>query len=70
MLAEVVTDWFFALPSTRHAQARDPAGAATFDYHSDRPLKVVNHNGGARPGSGFAESLHPASLVGAVIAVV
>ena len=47
VMAAVVTDWFFAIPSTRHAEAREAAGATTFAYRFDRPQKADNHNFGA-----------------------
>jgi para-nitrobenzyl esterase len=48
LLAAVVTDWFFAIPALRVAEARAAAGAApTWAYRFDRPDPDANHRLGA-----------------------
>jgi para-nitrobenzyl esterase len=47
VMAAVVTDWFFAVPSVRHAEAREKGGGATWVYRFDRPGPEDNHSYGA-----------------------
>jgi para-nitrobenzyl esterase len=47
VLASVVTDWFFAVPAVRHAEARDAGGGTTWAYRFDRPTPADNHGFGA-----------------------
>ena len=47
VMAAVVTDWFFAVPSIRHAEARETGGGTTWAYRFDRPAPADNHNYGA-----------------------
>ncbi|MEO6880313.1 MAG: carboxylesterase family protein [Mycobacteriaceae bacterium] len=47
VLASVVTDWFFAVPALRHAEAREAGGGTTWAYRFDRPSPADNHGFGA-----------------------
>jgi para-nitrobenzyl esterase len=47
VMAAVVTDWFFAVPSIRHAEAREAGGGTTWVYRFDHPAPGDNHNFGA-----------------------
>ena len=48
LLAAVVTDWFFAVPALRVAEARAAAGTApTWVYRFDHPDPSANHGFGA-----------------------
>jgi para-nitrobenzyl esterase len=47
VLASVVTDWFFAVPAVRHAEARETGGGTTWAYRFDRPSTADNHGFGA-----------------------
>ena len=47
LLAQIVTDWFFAIPSIRLAEAREKAGATTFAYRFDWPEPAQNNGLGA-----------------------
>ncbi len=47
VMAAVVTDWFFAVPAIRVAEAREAAGATTWAYRFDRPSPEDNHRLGA-----------------------
>ena len=47
VMAAVVTDWFFAVPAIRHAEAREAGGGTTWAYRFDRPSPADNHNFGA-----------------------
>jgi para-nitrobenzyl esterase len=47
VLAAVVTDWFFAIPSVRHAEARAAGGGTTWVYRFDRPSRADNGGFGA-----------------------
>ncbi len=52
ILAAVVTDWFFAIPSVRVAEARAAAGTATtWVYRFDHPDPDANHRLGACHGA-------------------
>jgi para-nitrobenzyl esterase len=47
VMAAVVTDWFFAVPAARVAEARAAAGATTWMYRFDHPPKEANNGFGA-----------------------
>ena len=47
LLAQVVSDWFFAVPAIRHAEAREAGGGTTWAYRFDRPDPADNHGFGA-----------------------
>lgn len=47
VLAAVVTDWFFAVPAIRHAEARAAGGGTTWAYRFDRPRPADNRGLGA-----------------------
>lgn len=47
VMAAVVTDWFFAVPAVRHAEARAAGGGTTWAYRFDRPDRSENHGFGA-----------------------
>ena len=47
VLAAVVTDWFFAVPAVRHAEAREAGGGTTWAYRFDHPSPADNHGFGA-----------------------
>ena len=47
VLAAVVTDWFFAIPALRVAEARAGRGAGTWVYRFDYPAPQDNHRLGA-----------------------
>jgi para-nitrobenzyl esterase len=47
VMAAVVTDWFFAVPAIRHAEAREAGGGTTWAYRFDRPSVADNHGLGA-----------------------
>ena len=47
VMAAVVSDWFFAVPAIRHAEAREAGGGTTWAYRFDRPVPEDNHNFGA-----------------------
>lgn len=47
VLAAVVTDWFFAVPAIRHAEARETGGGTTWAYRFDRPHPAENGGLGA-----------------------
>ncbi len=47
VMAAVVTDWFFAVPAIRHAEARAAGGGTTWAYRFDRPGQEDNHRFGA-----------------------
>jgi para-nitrobenzyl esterase len=47
VMAAVVTDWFFAVPAIRHAEAREAGGGTTWAYRFDHPSAADNHNFGA-----------------------
>ncbi len=47
VLAAVVTDWFFAVPAIRHAEARAAGGGTTWAYRFDRPPPADNGGLGA-----------------------
>ena len=47
VMAAVVTDWFFAVPAIRHAEARHAGGGTTWAYRFDRPHPADNHTYGA-----------------------
>lgn len=52
ILAAVITDWFFAIPAIRVAEARtDAASAPTWMYRFDHPAPVDNHRFGASHGA-------------------
>jgi para-nitrobenzyl esterase len=47
ILAAVVTDWFFAIPAIRVAEARAGRGSRTWAYRFDYPAPEDNHRLGA-----------------------
>ena len=47
LMAAVVTDWFFAVPAIRHAEAREQGGGTTWAYRFDHPSPADNHGLGA-----------------------
>jgi para-nitrobenzyl esterase len=47
ILAAVITDWFFAIPAIRVAEARAGRGASTWAYRFDYPAPGDNHGFGA-----------------------
>ena len=47
VMAAVVTDWFFAVPAIRHAEARAAGGGTTWAYRFDRPSPADNGGLGA-----------------------
>ena len=47
ILAAVITDWFFAIPAIRVAEARAGRGAGTWAYRFDYPAPGDNHGFGA-----------------------
>ncbi|WP_027935503.1 carboxylesterase/lipase family protein [Amycolatopsis sp. ATCC 39116] len=47
LLAQVVTDWYYAVPAVRMAEARERGGGATWVYRFDRPRPEENHGLGA-----------------------
>ncbi|PKW27522.1 carboxylesterase/lipase family protein [Phycicoccus duodecadis] len=47
VMAAVVTDWFFAVPAIRHAEAREDGGGTTWAYRFDHPSPEANHRLGA-----------------------
>ncbi|MCW2847298.1 MAG: Carboxylesterase [Marmoricola sp.] len=47
VMAAVVSDWFFAVPAVRHAEARETGGGRTWAYRFDRPSPEDNHRFGA-----------------------
>jgi para-nitrobenzyl esterase len=47
LLAAVITDWFFAVPAIRVAEARAGRGASTWTYRFDYPAPEDNHGLGA-----------------------
>lgn len=51
VLAALVTDWFFRIPATRVAEARDAGTARTWMYRFDRPDRQDNHGLGACHGA-------------------
>jgi para-nitrobenzyl esterase len=52
VLAAVITDWFFAVPGTRVAEAHAAAGAGnTWVYRLDHPEPAANHRLGACHGA-------------------
>ena len=44
VLASVVTDWFFAVPAIRHAEAREAGGGRTWAYRFDHPSSPSENN--------------------------
>ena len=51
ILAAVVSDWFFAIPAIRVAEARAGRGASTWAYRFDHPAPADNHRLGACHGA-------------------
>jgi para-nitrobenzyl esterase len=47
VLAAVITDWFFAIPAIRVAEARAGKGSSTWAYRFDYPAPEDNHRLGA-----------------------
>ena len=47
VMAAFVTDWFFMIPSVRHAEAREDGGGSTWVYRFDYPEPSTNDGFGA-----------------------
>ncbi len=47
VLAQIVSDWFFAVPGLRHAEARESGGGTTWVYRFDHPSPQDNNGLGA-----------------------
>lgn len=47
VMAAYVTDWFFMIPSLRHAEAREDGGGSTWVYRFDYPHQADNNGFGA-----------------------
>ncbi|RLV48608.1 carboxylesterase/lipase family protein [Nocardioides mangrovicus] len=45
VMAAVVTDWFFAVPGLRHAEAREAGGGTTWVYRFDHPTDPADNHG-------------------------